>query len=84
MADRVIIVGTRRSRQLVTSQELAQMAGRAGRSHTTLRAFVDVITGSSDLEIVKSELENPTSWDVISTMCGIDEMSFHLFLTVTL
>ncbi|MHC4537228.1 MAG: hypothetical protein ACYS6K_25075, partial [Planctomycetota bacterium] len=78
MADRVIVVGTKRGRSSVPVSEIQQMCGRAGRSHFGLSGIANVIVEESRAVEVQQEMESAESLNVHSQISDIDNMSFHL------
>lgn len=82
MADRVVIVDARRGPSRLKSREMAQMAGRAGRSHDVESAFVDVIVSARDHNYAQEALLNPSDWSVGSSLHEVDECAFHVLPSI--
>lgn len=82
MADRVVIVDARRGPSRLTSREMAQMAGRAGRSHDVESAFVDVVVSERDHDYAREAILNPSDWSVDSSLYETDECAFHVLPSI--
>jgi replicative superfamily II helicase len=78
MAEAVVIVGARRARERVLAHELAQMAGRAGRTHESKTADVHLIVSDEDLAFAADAVEYGGDWDVVSHLDEVHEFAFHV------
>ena len=82
MADRVIIVGTRRAGEKVPVSELTQMKGRAGRVPGST-GYVDIIVAESDADDLVEELQDIENLRVNSVMNEDDDtVGFHLIAEI--
>lgn len=83
MADRVIIVGTKRGPELVSAVELKQMAGRAGRRHDGSVGYVEVIAkGFAEQERMEAIFSGDADFSIDSRMDSPFEASFHLMAEI--
>ena len=78
MADNVVIAGVKRGPSLVSSGELRQMAGRAGRVHGGADARVEVIVAEEEADYARDALAPGHDPIVGSAMGDPDVMAFHL------
>lgn len=78
MADRVVIVGTRRGNSTIPISELKQMMGRAGRKHDGSVAKVDIVVEESNEEAFVDGMQDDSGMDVLSTLTGVDDLTFHV------
>jgi len=77
MADRVIIVGTKRAGNRISPVELMQMAGRAGRSEFSSIGYVDMIVELSEIDTIEERLNDSDNF-IISSMLNYNRVGFHL------
>ena len=83
MADRVIIVGTKRGPEQVTAVELKQMAGRAGRKHDGGEGYVSVIAcGLAECSRAEDIFEGEADLHVDSRMDSPHEAAFHIMAEI--
>jgi len=68
MSDRVIVVGTKRAENRISSVELMQMAGRAGRSDCASVGYVDIIVESSEMDTIDKRLNDENNFVISSVL----------------
>lgn len=78
MSDVVIVVGTKRGKEDVSTIELRQMTGRAGRKHGGETALAHIIVEDDRIDEVREGLEHGANMDVNSSFGDIDKLIFHL------
>jgi replicative superfamily II helicase len=78
MADTVIVVGTKRGQEHVSSIDLKQMIGRAGRKHGGRTALAQIIVEEERAKEVQDELDNGTNMEVKSSFEDMDKIFFHM------
>lgn len=78
MADRVVIVGTSRSKKGIPASEIRQMMGRGGRKHGSGAYHVDVIV-DEDINIeIADEIESQSSFQVKSSLGSLEETALNM------
>jgi len=78
MSDVVIVVGTKRGKENVSTIELKQMVGRAGRKHGGETAMAHVLVEDDRVAEVQAGLDHGTNMEVHSTFGAGDRLIFHL------
>jgi replicative superfamily II helicase len=78
MADKVIVVGVKRGNERVSSSEIMQMIGRAGRKHDGGTCQAEIIVESDCYSDVESEMVSDTSFDVKSHIGSPEWLAFHV------
>lgn len=78
MADRVIIVGVKRGNERVSTSELQQMLGRAGRRHGGSTCKAELIIEDDEYDEVVLEMKGDGSFDIRSQFDSAESLSFHL------
>jgi hypothetical protein len=81
MADRIIIVGTRRAGAIIPTREIVQMAGRCARRPGE-HGIADVISHPSDVESVREAMVGGSGLEVESQLCGANELAFHIIAEI--
>lgn len=82
MADRVVIVGSRRAKTLISMSEINQMIGRAGRKHDGKTYPVDILVEEYDFDHILDSLSNDHGMMVESAMSDIDTLAFHFLAEI--
>ena len=78
MADKVIVVGVKRGNERVSSSEIMQMVGRAGRRHDGGTCQAEIIVEEECCSEVEAEMASDTSFDVKSHIGAPEWMAFHV------
>ena len=83
MADRIVIVGSRRGNARIPPHEIIQMLGRCGRRPGE-KGVVDVIADIDDMQPISDALQSGKGMEVRSTMTSRDTLAFHLLAEVSI
>lgn len=83
MANRIIIVGTKRGQENVPVSDLLQMKGRCARKHGQ-NGVVDFIVNENEVAQLQDDLKNSEKLEIDSTMCKMETLSFHLCAEISL
>lgn len=78
MAERVIVVGSRRGMERVPVSEMMQMIGRAGRTHGVEVCHAEVILDSKDFADVASKMDEGGKLEVQSSLSTDRDVAFHI------
>ena len=81
MADRIVIVGTRRGGSIVPAREIVQMAGRCARKPGE-HGIADVISDPSDVDLVTEAMIGGKGLEVASQLVNGDSIAFHLVVEI--
>src|ERR1035437_3621308 len=84
MSDSVIVVGTKRGNASVSTIELLQFIGRAGRKHGGETCTAHIIVEEDRAVEVKEGLEQGKDIEVRSSFDSIDRIFFHLMPEIKL
>jgi replicative superfamily II helicase len=77
MADKIIIVGTRRGGEKIPVSELVQMKGRCARTPNAT-GYVEIVVHEDDVEELIEDLQNTEKLRADSVLCNDDTIGFHL------
>lgn len=83
MADRVIVVGTKRASTEIDPRDMKQMLGRAGRAHgKTAEAHVHIVLPNADVISWQNKMTSEESFEVRSELSDLMTLSFHVVCQV--
>jgi hypothetical protein len=78
MADRIIVVGAKRARQIVPASEIAQMCGRGGRKHGGKACRATVIVESELEDEIMEGMADGGNFKVSSSLGDSSMVAFHI------